>query len=154
MTEREEGSGPTWRQKGEFNPQVTFESSTLATHYQERGMTVCVFRTNSPSPGHNLAKNTSASTLKPSGGGLWINLTLSRRRFGSCFYCQPHGPGEKCRPICVGMTWRRLIAAGTMREGRPRMEELNLEARQYGVGVSEGVEHVALRARIHHEAGN
>ena len=24
--------------------------------------------------------------------------------------------GGKCRPICVGMTWRRLIAAGTMRE--------------------------------------
>ena len=34
------------------------------------------------------------------------------------------------------------------------MVERNLEARQYGVGVSGGVEHVALRARIHHEAGN
>ena len=34
------------------------------------------------------------------------------------------------------------------------MEKLNLEARQYGVGVSGGVEHVALRARIHHAAGN
>ena len=62
--------------------------------------------------------------------------------------------GEKCHPVCVGMTWRRLIAAGTMREWRPRMEELNLEARQYGVGVLGGVEHAALRARIHHEAGN
>ena len=29
-----------------------------------------------------------------------------------------------------------------------------LEARHYGVGVSGGVEHVALRARIHHEAGS
>ena len=34
------------------------------------------------------------------------------------------------------------------------MEKLNLEARQYGVGVSGGVEHVALRARIHHETSN
>ena len=34
------------------------------------------------------------------------------------------------------------------------MEDLNLEARQHGVGVSGGVEYVALRARIHHEAGN
>ena len=34
------------------------------------------------------------------------------------------------------------------------MEKLNREARQYGVGVSGGVEHVASRARIHHEAGN
>ena len=34
------------------------------------------------------------------------------------------------------------------------MEELNLEARQYGFGVSGGVEHVPLRARIDNEAGN
>ena len=34
------------------------------------------------------------------------------------------------------------------------MEELNDEPRQFGAGVSGGVEHVALRARIHHEAGN
>ena len=34
------------------------------------------------------------------------------------------------------------------------MEELNPEVRQYGVGVSGGVEHVALRTRMHHEAGN
>ena len=44
--------------------------------------------------------------------------------------------------------------AGTMGEWRPRIEELNIEARQYGVGVSGGVEHVAQRARIHHETGN
>ena len=34
------------------------------------------------------------------------------------------------------------------------MEDLNLEARQYGVGVSGGGEHVAISARIHHEVGN
>lgn len=34
------------------------------------------------------------------------------------------------------------------------MDELYLEARQYGVGVSGGVEHVALRTRMHHEDGN
>ena len=62
--------------------------------------------------------------------------------------------GGKCHPVRAGMTWRRLIAAGTMREWRPRMDEFNLEARQYGVGVSGRVEHVAYRARIHHEAGN
>ena len=33
------------------------------------------------------------------------------------------------------------------------MEELNRKAMQYGVGVLGGVEHVALRSRIHHEAG-
>ena len=34
------------------------------------------------------------------------------------------------------------------------MEEPNLEASQYGVGVSRGVEHGALRVRVHHEVGN
>ena len=60
--------------------------------------------------------------------------------------------GEKCRPVCVGMTWRRLIAAGTMRQWRPRLEEANREARRFGVGVRGEVEQVALRARVHHEA--
>ena len=82
-------------------------------------------------------------------------LTLSRRKFGSSSCSQTSRPWEKkCSPVCVGMTWRRLITAGTMREWRPRIEELNLEAKHYGVGVSGGVEHVVLRARIHHEAGN
>ena len=34
------------------------------------------------------------------------------------------------------------------------MEELNVEAGLYGVGVSGEVEHVALCAIIYHEAGN
>ena len=45
------------------------------------------------------------------------------------------------------MTWRRLIAAETMRQWRPRLEEANREARQFGVGVRGGVEQVALHAR-------
>ena len=47
---------------------------------------------------------------------------------------------EKCHPVCVGMTWRRLLVAGTMRQWRPRLEETNREARQLGVGVRGGVE--------------
>ena len=62
--------------------------------------------------------------------------------------------GEKCCPVCMGMTWSRLIAAGTMRQWRPRLEEVNSEARQFGVGVRGGVEQVAPRARVHHEAKN
>ena len=52
------------------------------------------------------------------------------------------------------MTSRRLIAARTMQQWRPRLEEVNHEARQFGVGVRGGVEQVALRARVHHEARN
>ena len=39
-----------------------------------------------------------------------------------------------------------------MRQWRPRLEEANREAGQFGVGVRGGVEQVALRARVHHEA--
>ena len=45
---------------------------------------------------------------------------------------------EKCRPVCVGMPWRRLLTDGAMRQWRPRLEETNREARQYGVGVRGG----------------
>ena len=41
-----------------------------------------------------------------------------------------------------------------MRQCRPRLEEANREARQFGVGVRGGVEQVALRARVHDEANN
>ena len=34
------------------------------------------------------------------------------------------------------------------------MEEVNLEARQYGVGASGGVKHAVLRAQIHLDAGS
>ena len=62
--------------------------------------------------------------------------------------------GRKCRPVCVGMTWRHLLAAGTMRQRRPRLEDINREERQFGVGVRGEVEQVALRARVHHEVRN
>ena len=40
--------------------------------------------------------------------------------------------GEKCRPVCVGMTWRRLLAAWTRRQWRPRLEETNAERESLG----------------------
>ena len=41
-----------------------------------------------------------------------------------------------------------------MRQWLPRLEEANRELRQFGVVVRGGVEHVALRAKVHHEAKN
>ena len=29
--------------------------------------------------------------------------------------------GEKCWPVCVGMTWRKLVTAGAKRQWRPRL---------------------------------
>ena len=52
------------------------------------------------------------------------------------------------------MTWRRLITAGAMRQQRPRLREVKREARQFGVAVPGGVEHVGPRARTLLETGN
>ena len=41
---------------------------------------------------------------------------------------------------------------GTMRQWRPRPEEINHEARHFGVGVRGAVEQAAVLARKHHEA--
>ena len=62
--------------------------------------------------------------------------------------------GEKCRPVCIGMTWRRLIAAGTVREWKPKMEEIFRGANQFGVAVAGGVERVAMEAQLVHQTGN
>ena len=62
--------------------------------------------------------------------------------------------GEKCRPVCVGMTRRRLIIAGATRQWRSRLKEVNRQVRQFGVAAPGGVEHVGLRARMLHETGN
>ncbi|CAN0389470.1 unnamed protein product, partial [Laminaria digitata] len=62
--------------------------------------------------------------------------------------------GEKSLPVCVCMTWRRLITAGALRQWWPRLEEVNREVSQFGVTVPGGVEHVGLRARTLHETGN
>ena len=49
------------------------------------------------------------------------------------------------RPVCVGITYRRLITAGAIRQWWPRLEEVTREVKQFGVAVPGGVEHVSLR---------
>ena len=62
--------------------------------------------------------------------------------------------GEKNRPVCIEMTWRRLIAAGIVREWKPKLEEVLREADQFGVAVAGGVERVAMEAQIIHQTGH
>eukprot|EP00903_Cladosiphon_okamuranus_P013938 g12964.t1 len=62
--------------------------------------------------------------------------------------------GEKRRPVCIGMTWRRLIAAGVVREWKPKLEEVFREADQFGVAVAGGVEKVAMHAQLVHQTGH
>ncbi|CAB1115520.1 unnamed protein product [Ectocarpus sp. CCAP 1310/34] len=52
------------------------------------------------------------------------------------------------------MTWRRLIAAGTVREWKPKLEEIFREADQFGAAVVGGVEQVAMDAQLVHQTGH
>ena len=72
-----------------------------------------------------------------------MNPLLSRRSSGSSSFGKTARLwGKNCYPVCAEMTWRRLIATVTVRQWIPHTGELNLEARQYGVGTSGRVEHV------------
>ena len=62
--------------------------------------------------------------------------------------------GGKCRSVCVGMTWKRITIAGTMRQWRSRSEDVNREVRQFEVAIPGDVEHVNLGAGTLHEIGN
>lgn len=55
---------------------------------------------------------------------------------------RPHALGENCRPVCVGMKWRRFSTAGATRPWRLRLEELDRETGQFGFAVPAGVEHI------------
>ena len=61
--------------------------------------------------------------------------------------------GGKCRPVCIGMTMRRPVAAGTVREWKPKLEEMFREANQFGVAVAGGVDYLAMKAQVAHQTG-
>ena len=139
VTELEEGSGPTWRPEGECYPRVAFK--VINPHNALSG-----------AGSDGLRFSYLQSTIRTQfgqehfGAGIeafWRSMVDEPDTFPPEFwefFLQSNltALGEKCRPVCVRMAWRRLIAARTMREWRPRMKEVNLEARQYGVGCRKG----------------
>ena len=46
-----------------------------------------------------------------------------------CLQLSLNALGRKCWPVYVGMTWRRLITAGAMRQWRPQLEQVNRDVR-------------------------
>ena len=152
-SDHEEGSVPNWRLEEEFDPQVAVEVINSRNALLGAGSDGRRFS-------HLQSIIRTGFGREKSGAGIeafWRRIIDDPDAFPPEFwplFLQSNltALGEQCRPVCVGMTWRRLIAAGIMRQWRPRLEEANREARQFGVGVRGGVEQVALRARVHHEA--
>lgn len=58
---------------------------------------------------------------------------------------------KQCRPICLGSTMQRLLAAGAVREWPPKLQHADPSERQ---GTWAGVGHVGLRQRLHYKAGH
>ena len=134
----EEGSDPNWHPDEEFDPQVTFE--------------VINFRNGLSGAGSDGLRFSHLQSIIRTGFGrekfgtgmeaFWRRIIDNPSTFPPEFwqlFLQSNltASGEKCRPFCVGMTWRRLLAAGTMRQWRPRLE-INREAKQFGGGVQGG----------------
>ena len=105
VTEPAEGSGLTWRPEAECNAQVAVQAINSHNALPVAG-----------SDGLRLSHLQSIIRTQfgqydfGAGigvfwcGGLWMSLTLSRRRFGSSFFSQ----------TALGMAWRHLLAAGTV----------------------------------------
>lgn len=62
---------------------------------------------------------------------------------------RPHSVGRECRPVCVGSTTRRMLAASAVRQWRPKLE-VNLSERQFSVGVPRG----GFRCKTSHQMGH
>ena len=139
-TEAKDGNAPPWRLDNKYTPEVLFGLISL--------------RSALSGPSNNGQRFAHLQSI--------INTDMGREKFGrgiTAFWRrlvdEPDAfppeiwqlflqssltaLGEKCRPVCVGMTWRRFITRGTMRQWRPQLEEVNQEVRQFGVTVLERI---------------
>ena len=142
VTEVEDGNAPPWRPDGEYASEVLFDVINSRSTVSGSG-----------NDGQRLAHLPSIIHTdmgrEEFGRGI---ATFSRRivdepdafppEFWQLFLLSSLTRlGGKCRPVCVGMTWRRLITAGAMRQWRPPLEEVQREVRQFGVAVPGRAEH-------------
>ncbi|CAB1109091.1 unnamed protein product [Ectocarpus sp. CCAP 1310/34] len=154
-TEEEEGSAPRWRPETEFDPQVFLQVINRRSS-----------NSGADNDGQRFSHLTSIVNTKigreefsNAMSSLWRRLINDPNAFPPEFWTlwkqsSLIALGEKCRPVCIGMTWRRLIAAGTVREWKPKLEEIFREADQFGVAVAGGVEQVAMDAQLVHQTGH
>ena len=150
-TETEEGNAPRWRPDDEYTSEVLFDVMSSRS-------TLSAPRNDGQAFAHLQSIIHNGIGRKEFGQGMtvfWRRFVDEPDAFPPEFWqtfrqSSLTALGQKCRPVCVGMTWRRIITAGVMRQWRPRLEEVNREVRQFGVAVPGGVEHVGLRARMLH----
>ena len=116
-TDHEEGSVTNWRPEEEFDPQVALEVINFRNAPSGAGSDGLQFS-------HLQSIIRTGFGRKKIGAGIeafWRRIVDDPNAFPPKFwqfFLQSNltALGKKCRPVCVGMAWRRLIAAGTMRQ--------------------------------------
>ena len=138
-TDAEDGSAPRWRPENEFDPQVLLDVIKSRSSNSGAGNDGQRFSHLKSIVSTRIGREEFTEALS----SLWRKLVSAPNTFPPEFWTLWKQPslialGEKCRPGCIGMTWRRLIAAGIIREWKPKLEEVFREADQFGV-IQEGL---------------
>ena len=119
VADSEESSGPMWRPEEEFDPQVALEVINIQNALSEAG-----------SDGLSFSHLQSITRTVFGHDKFGVDLEAFWRRIIDDPSTSPpevwqfflHSNltalGETCRPVCVGMAWGRLLAAGTMWQWR------------------------------------
>ena len=116
-SDSEEGSGPEWRPEGEFDPQVAFEVINARNALPGAGIDGLRFSHLKSIIRTDFGREKNGTGIE----AFWSRIIGDPSAFPPEFwqlFLQSNlaALGEKCRPVCVGMTWRRLLEAGTMRQ--------------------------------------
>ena len=153
--EGEDGSAPRWRPDHEFDPQVLIAVINTRSSNSGAGNDGQRFSHLKSIVNTKLGREDFGIAMS----SFWRRLINNPNEFPPEFWTlwkqsSLIALGEKRRPVCIGMTWRRLIAAGVVREWKPKLEEVFRDADQYGVAVAGGVEKVAMHAQLVHQTGH
>lgn len=136
-----DGREPSWRPENEFNPKMLLEVISSRSANSGAGNDGQRFAHLKSIVNTEVGRDQYGTSMC----SLWRRLIDNPSAFPPEFWklwkqSSLIALGVKCRPVCIGMTWRRLIAAATVRQWRPKMEELYRDVNQFGVGVAGGVD--------------
>ena len=134
--DQEEGSVPNWCPEEEFDPQVALEVINSRNALSGAGSDGLRFSYLQSIIRTGIGREKFGAGIK----AFWRRIIDDPNAFPPEFWqlflqLNLTALGEKYRPVCVGMTWRRLIAAGTMRDhgwSRPTAKRDSLESEYEG----------------------
>ena len=123
--EDEEGSAPRWRPEQEFDPQVLIAVIKSRSSNSGAGNDGQRFSHLKSIINTKIGQEEFSEAMS----SLWRKLVDDPNAFPTEFWTlwkqsSLIALGEICRPVCIGMTWRRLITAGIVREWKPKLEEV------------------------------